>query len=76
MEKLREVEDGKSEGKYGTLTFELKNHKKSRGGFPRPRYYPQVPFPTLPLLSYSILLAQHAQKRHTKVQAREGGNVN
>ena len=73
---VRSVEDIESEVKEGTETFELNSHKKSRGGFPSPRYYPQAPFPTLPLLSSSILLAQHAQKRHTKDQAQEGGNVN
>ena len=70
------VEDGNCKGKIRTVTVALKSHGKSRGGAPIPRYSLQAPLPTLPLSSSDFLLAQHVQKRHTKVEGREGGRVN
>ena len=74
--KVRVIEDSNSEGKDETSTVEIQSHDKSRGGAPIPHYPPQAPLPTLPLLSSTLLLAQHAQKRHTKVEGREGRYVN
>ena len=70
------VEYGNSEVKVGTATVELQSNGKSRGVSPSPCYSPHDPFPTLPLLSSALLLAQHTQKSHTKVEGREGDDVN
>ena len=64
---------GNSKVKDGTATVELYIHEKSMGDDPRPCYSPQAPLQTPPLLSSTLLLAQHAQKGHTKVEGREGG---
>ena len=70
---MRAVEDRNSERKERTATVELKSNGKSRGGAPIPRYYLKSLLPTPPMFSSALLLAQHAQKRHTKVEGREGG---
>ena len=61
------VEDSNSKGEEVTTTVVIQSHEKSRGGSPRPHYSPQSPLPNLPLSSSALLIAQHAQKRHTKV---------
>ena len=68
-----EVEDSNSEVKDLTETVELQIQKKSMGGNPIPIYSPQAPHPTPPMLSAALLLAQHAQKRHTKFEGGGGG---
>ena len=73
---MRALEGDKREGKERDVTVELQSHEKSRGGAPIPCYSLQAPLPTLPLSSSYFLLAQHVQKRHTKVEGREGGRVN
>ena len=74
MGKMWAVEDVNSEGKAELRQLNCRVTKKV-GGAQIPRYSPQAPLPILPLLSSALLLVQHAQKRHTKVEGREGGGM-
>ena len=74
---MRALEDGNSEGKEETATVELQSHYNSRGGAPSPRYSPQAPLPTMPLLSSVLLIAQHEQKVTPRLKGYRGrGGVN
>ena len=68
---MRAVENGNSEGKYGTAKVELQSHEKSKGGIPSPHYYPQAPLPILSL----FLLLSYLARMYKKVTPRLNGGT-